>query len=287
MGLRFFSRIAVSILALAIFFSASAAEAVWRLDGLDGTALPRNFRVIPYMQASASGQPSWWEFKTLHEKLRTLANSGGKIYLVDLRQEPHGFANDYPVSWYVDKNRANFYRGNDEIESDEMDRLDAILGKKIEFVPLGNADKKSFAPVEFDVYYIAIERAAAAFGFEYVRFGATDMIFPAPEVVDDFIAFLNDIDENDWLHLHCHAGHGRTTTFLVLIEILLFPDESLEDICARQYQLGGSNLLAHSDGDDWYAQAHNDRAEKLRQFYRYAHEGFGHESWREFLQKES
>ncbi|MBR3745345.1 MAG: protein tyrosine phosphatase, partial [Selenomonadaceae bacterium] len=43
----------------------------------------------------------------------------------------------------------------------------------------------------------------------------------------------------------------------------------LEEICRRQYLLGGSNLLLESEGDDFYAVNSRDRAKKIRLFYEF------------------
>ena len=109
--------------------------------------------------------------------------------------------------------------------------------------------------------------AAEKVGFTYERFAAADMQFPAPEIVDDFIIFVAKLPDNAWLHFHCHAGHGRTTTFLVMYDIMKNPDLTLEEICRRQYLLGGSNLLLEPEGDDWNSKMARDRAEKMRLFY--------------------
>ena len=111
--------------------------------------------------------------------------------------------------------------------------------------------------------------AAEKIGFKYERFAAADMQFPAPEIVDDFIVFVANLPENSWLHFHCHAGHGRTTTFLVMYDILKNPDVTLEEICKRQYLLGGSNLLLEPEGNDWYSKMARDRAKKIRLFYEF------------------
>lgn len=278
-----------SIVALIFACTVSAsAEGIWRLDGSNAEELPKNFRMIPNENISASGQPSLAGLKVLANNLRE--NFNGEIYILDLREEPHGFLNGYPVSWYVEKNLANFFRGSDEIEDDELERLDNVFAKKITLTPLGNADKALFESVNIFVTAVKTERQAATeLRLNYERFGATDMLFPAPAVVDKFISFLFTVDKDAWLHFHCQAGNGRTTTFLVLHDILTNPEKSLEEICARQVELGGSDLLSHMDGDphDYYVEAHNFRAEKIRQFYRYVHEGYlGQMTWSEFYQKE-
>ena len=62
------------------------------------------------------------------------------------------------------------------------------------------------------------------------------------------------------------------------------PELSLEEICKRQNYLGGSNLLSKSKGHDFYADAQNDRAEKIKLFYKFAHENSG-ESWTDYYLK--
>ena len=54
-----------------------------------------------------------------------------------------------------------------------------------------------------------------------------------------------------------------------MYDIMKNPGLSLEDICKRQYLLGGSNLLLEPEGDDWYSKMARDRAKKIRLFYEY------------------
>ncbi len=265
---KIFGRIAALILAWLIFFSTAQAQGIWRLDAMNTPELPRNFRIDENLRASGSGQPSLIGLKLLYENLREHAN--GKIYYIDTRQESHGFFNGYPASYYVEKNLANYFLHNDDIDEREIEQMNDMLGRQVELVPLGNFDKAHYKPVNLFVSDAQTERQAAEnLGFKYVRLGGTDMIFPSPEVVDAFVELVANLDENDWLHIHCQAGQGRTTLFLVMYDILKNPDKSLNEICERQIMLGGSNLLEHKVGepDDYYIHAHNDRAEKLIEFF--------------------
>ncbi|MBR2179136.1 MAG: protein tyrosine phosphatase [Selenomonadaceae bacterium] len=261
----------ISILIFAIAVMTSTAEAVWRLDGLDLTQV-RNFRVTS-STTSASAQPSLKSLPLLYDVLKSETLSKTPIYIVDLRQESHGFANGVPVSWYEEHNHANFGKSVNEIDQDEVDKLKSILGKQTEFLPLGKHDEAAFSKLTMLIDNVQNERhAAESTGFKYIRFAAADMVFPDPAVVDDFIKFYLSLPQKHWLHFHCHAGHGRTTTFLVFYDILTYPDLSLEEIVQRQHSLGGSDLLAVGGGDDWYSEKNRERAEKLRQFYRYVKE---------------
>ena len=280
----------IFMLTLTIFSAVSAASATgkWRLDAVK-EKLPRNFRLMTdawqinsanyepsrkYLEsfhASGSGQPTLSELKNIYDALKKIAPNDKKIYIVDLRQESHGFADEYPVSWYVKKNRANMGKTFTQIENDEEQRLNNLRGKSTKFVPLGKYDTKHFKAKTFAPKKVLTEKQAAeAVGFNYVRFYALDRAFPSPKVVDEYLKFLAQIDDDAWLHFHCHAGHGRTTTFLAMYDILKHPDLTLQDILTRQYYLGGSNL---------YDEHHR---YGMILFYKYVHENTA-QKWSEWL----
>ena len=240
----------------------SAVHAQWRLDGDDRL---RNFRIDEQLNASASAQPSIAGFRTLKEKLPR----GFLIYIVDLRQESHGFANDVPISWYSERNAACAGLDTVEIERDEVARLQAIEGGRIKFMPIGKSDTQLLKPLTLNVKSVKTEREVVEnVGFHYVRFTDTDMTNPDAALVDEFVRFVEQLPPNAWLHFHCHAGMGRGTLFLVLYDIIRHPEKPLEEIVARQKELGGLDLFAENNGDDWAAQRHRERAEMVREFYR-------------------
>ena len=255
----------INFLLMMILVLTSTASAQWRLDGSSDEQL-KNFRIDEQLNASASGQPSVAAFRTLKAKLPR----GFVIYDVDLRQEPHGFADGTPVSWYEEHNAANAGVVDvSVIERDETDRLQSIVGTRQTFNPLGKSDTKNFKPLKLKVKSVCTEREAATdAGFNYVRFAAADMSAPDERVVNEFVRFVKQLPPDAWLHFHCHAGMGRTTLFMALYDIIRNPDKSLEEIVARQVELGGTDLLAESNGDDWYAQRHRERAAMLRDFYK-------------------
>ncbi|MBO0694928.1 MAG: protein tyrosine phosphatase, partial [Verrucomicrobia bacterium] len=78
--------------------------------------------------------------------------------------------------------------------------------------------------------------------------------------------------ENAWAHFHCEAGLGRTTTFMVLYDMLRNATRvSLEDIVRRQAILGyGYDVLQPPEAGNWKAPYMTERAEFIRVFYDYA-----------------
>ena len=288
MSRRIFIGVLILFLSASIFSAASAKKNsdTWRLDG-NTSAEPRNFRLmtddwqnpvrgkeptrqgLDNLHASASGQPSERSLCTIREKIFEV-EPDAKIFVIDLRQESHGFANSLPVSFYVKYNAANAGKNSAQVEADEVERLKNLRGVETTFEPLGNADKKILKPITIITRVVETERnLCEKLGLNYERFAAADMQFPAPEIVDDFIIFVANLPEDAWLHFHCQAGHGRTTTFLAMYDIMKNPDVSLEEICRRQYLLCGSNLILEPEGDDWYSKQARDRVKKIRLFYEF------------------
>ena len=285
MAKKIFLGVLILFLSASIFSVANAKKSEqWRLDG-NASAELKNFRLmtddwqnalpgpeptrqgLENLRASASAQPSLAALSTLYDKIHAL-EPNAKIFIIDLRQETHGFANALPVSLYIEHNAINAGKTTAEVEKIERQQLKNLHGVQTTFEPLGSADKKILKPITIIPRVIQTEHETSEnVGFEYKRFAAADMQFPAPEIVDDFIIFVANLPENSWLHFHCQAGHGRTTTFLAMYDIMKNPELPLEEICKRQYLLGGSNLLLEPEGKDWYSKMARDRAKKIRLFY--------------------
>jgi protein-tyrosine phosphatase len=95
---------------------------------------------------------------------------------------------------------------------------------------------------------------------------------PLDEAVDQFIVAVRALPENAWAHFHCEAGLGRTTTFLVLYDMLRNAARvSLEDIVCRQKLLGYNyDVLRPTGLGNWKAPYMEDRIAFVRAFYNYA-----------------
>ena len=287
-----FLQVLLSVFLFAIIFSPVAnAEVVTRLDGSGDAEMPRNFRVITEnfevpegelkpstkgmenLRVSASGQFSRPGFEILAGQLKKIFPAKSKIYIVDLRQESHGFADDFPLSFYEQYNMMNVGKTGAEIVREESELLKNLVGNRTTLVPLGNYDKANYEPVTLTPKKVFTEKEIVkAAGLNYVRFFAQDMVKPAPEVVDEFLKFVSRLPKNAALHFHCQAGQGRTTTFLLMYDVWKNPDVPLEDIARRQKFSGGSELLTLSDGNNFYAESHNERAKMIRNFYEYVQE---------------
>lgn len=233
---------ALPLLAAPAAEAAIPAEAAWRLDG-DRSAPPIHFRRDESLRIAGGGQPSKTTLAHLHEQLSLSIDT--PLWVIDLRQESHGYLNEDAVSWHGVANAANRGKAAESVERDEQQRLAEAIGTNVQAVPMGHYDE-AHIPYTFaeGVTGFATERdIARKSGLGYVRIAATDMRWPEPQAIDDFVNFYRSLPkEHGWLYFHCQAGQGRTTTFMVLYEILERPDCTADEAIAHQRALGGADL---------------------------------------------
>ena len=267
---------------------AESPVAIWDIDLKLANAFPRNFRTtddplkaskgetpatigLSDLRASGSGEFTPEGLKLL------LARTRGPVTVFDLRQETHIFVNALPVSWYASRDWANVGRSQNAIEADEVSRVQSLKpGSQIairpgEVVKKGNAN--SAAPQRVKVKSASTERdVVGGAGTGYVRITVTDHARPLDDEVDRFVLAVRALPENAWAHFHCEAGRGRTTTFMVLYDILRNANRvSLEDIVLRQKILSdGYDVLQTSEPENWKGPYAADRAAFIRAFYDYA-----------------
>ena len=277
---------------------------IWDVDRKLAAALPRNFRTtddrlransgpkiptntgLTSLCASGSGEFTTDGLKLLLERTR------GPVTVFDLRQETHIFVNGLPISWFATNDWANVGRTHNEIEADEAARVKSLKpGSEIAVHP-GAAIKKPgaipSAPENVTVEHASTERdLVEANRVAYVRLTITDHARPVDEEVDRFILAVRALPENGWAHFHCEAGRGRTTTFMVLYDMLRNASRvSLEDIARRQQLIGYDyDVLRPADPGNWKASYTDDRIAFIRAFYDYAraNPGGGPQLWSEWL----
>ena len=303
------ARLAGIILALALLFTAAAAEAsfepFFRFDtdsatawaepllnvrfltegayslkplsaekleqyGLSPDAVP-DTKGLDTLNISGSAEFSEQQFRDLAAQLRTFAG-GKEIYVVDCRIEDHALLNGISISWYGDRNWANMGMTLGEAEADEQARFSVLPGSVITAYPVsGNARRGKGTEIAVTSWMTERELVESE-GCHYLRLACQDHSWPYEETIDQFITFMRSVDPGQvWLHFHCQAGKGRTGIFMAICDMMKNPDVSFEDIMLR-HAMTGSTYLPYADESSDIAEVYALRAKRIRQVYDYIQE---------------
>ncbi len=186
-----------------------------------------NTKGLDKLNISGSGQFTISNLPLLIENI----DSNLSIIVVDLREESHGFINNTAISFSNLNNNANFGLSLEEVIKKENQDLSSI--KLNEPLTLHNNN------ITITPNIVTNERTVAeSNNISYLRIPVTDGNLPNDDMVDYFIKFVKNQPENTWLHFHCKAGAGRTTTFMIMYDIIKNGnDVSLHDIIGRQLLL--------------------------------------------------
>lgn len=224
------------------------------LDSASKTPLPDRFRDATLLNISGSAQFTRDQIETLKKTINK-----PNICIVDLRQESHGLLNDLAISYH------NFYKlvnnGFNTIETLEKEESELSKIKVNSQVKIFRVNGKLYDCITAE-YVSNEEKAVNDYGMQYKRYAVRDGGVPTPQTVDDFVNFIKDKPDDLHLHFHCHAGEGRTTTFMVLYQIMNNQNNlTLDQILSYQYNIGG--IVLTTDGY---------RLDFLNSFYEYIQE---------------
>ena len=276
----------MAVLLLPIMVYAAEDSVFIRIDRDDPNAWQEeldNVRFLEEEGMSGSAQFSEEQFQDLAEELREYAQD---IWIVDCRLESHGLINGVAVSWCGEDNGANLGKTAEAVEAEEK-ALSDLMGQTVTAYTAENDQPKD--GVELSVNKWETERdLVEAEGMHYMRLACPDHCWPPNEVIDSFIDYAADLEDDAWLHFHCQAGSGRTGAFMTIYEMMQNTDASVEEILQHQADTGSGNLVERAAPEKSHAQ--KERCVLARAVYQYirANKESGYEvEWSDWLSTHS
>lgn len=280
----------------------------WRNDIEDTGVLPVNFRTsvsefgeanpkygldenyafscdgLGALHMSGSGQYTEEQFNNMLAELKQYTEPEN-IYVIDLRQESHIFANGNALCWWGERDWSNLGKSVTEIEKEEAALVKQVIDTNITIVPQKDTEDDTGAFDLFVTDTMAERTMVENTGAHYYRFSCTDHIWPDADQIDAFIELVKTLPEDAWLHFHCVAGKGRTGAMMCIYDVMMNPDVKLKDIAYREHLLGANYLLDKGD-DSWTGPYKAEVSLMLTAFYDYVQEcgsdGY-QKSWSEWL----
>jgi hypothetical protein len=216
-----------------------------------------NLKGLDKLNISGSQQFSGYNLPLL---IKTIGTSL-PIIVVDLRQESHGFINGFAVSWADSKNNANAGLTREQVLLDEANKLKSI---KLN-VPITFYNKPQYSIIPAKVQNE--EQLVNSKDLSYNRITIRDGGIPSGDMVDYFIKSIKAQPQNSWLHFHCKEGIGRTTTFMIMYDMVKnYKETNAGEIISRELE------LASFDENNTKSFHNKERIDFLNKFYDYCKE---------------
>ena len=222
------------------------------------------------LKVSASSDFSAGELDAVIAEIRKVHD--GPITVVDLRKETHGLLNGDHVSRFGKQNWDNIGLGREEIIAAEEVMIHATVGTQVEV----GSTRPGGRTNTLDVKTAQTEaELCASRGVGYFRLTVLDHCFSDPRSFDDFIAFVQNLPEDTWLHVHCQGGVGRTNMYLVFYDFLRNPDVPEKDVIYRHFNQGGNFMYYKGDKPNeeaYKVPLAQEKAEMIPLVYKYIQE---------------
>ena len=252
-----------------------------------------NVQGLKNLRASASGQFTQDQLQRILTDVITQQDiHKNEFILIDLRQEPHLFANGKPFSLFSRYFTGNAGQTAEQVLSQEKNLKEQLQGqdlitfytvlKKGKDGQLGTT-QQSF---QSKPTLMTEEELAKQLGIRYVRLAVPDHQYPCASSVEAFIHLVQTLPSTSWLHFHCRGGSGRSSTFLLMYDIIKNgKNVPLADLMQRQITLGGKDLDKENKKSAFLNKGAEDRQQFIHHFYKYvtARDGLGHHTWSQWL----
>lgn len=219
--------------------------------------------------------------RTLLQGMKQTGAKPSDIYIIDLLGENETFIDGRPSHWF------NWVVKDGVIEAPYKTSLSFSSLRDNWFWAL----RRALYPYPKKPHIESEEQMAHRMGYHYLNLSVVRKQLYPPKTVDLFIEFVQNLPPEAWLHFHCYSGCSRTTSLMIIYDILKNGDKvPFDEIVERQWALGGTNINDTKPrlfGATWKKEALIKRKAMLEDFYTYRNdpEGYGKLTWSEWLEK--
>lgn len=236
-----------------------------------------NITGLEKLWVSGSAQPSAQGLQTVVKNIQSISNHQAKAILdIDLRQESHGFLNNNAITLADANDWINLRKSRSQVIDDEkkwLSRLSKLSLVKNVLTPQQFKARAFHTGKVVSIQSVKNEKEIADNAkLSYYRLTVPDHMAPSDDDVDRFVELIRKTPATTWVYIHCRGGEDRTTTFMVMYDMLHNADKvSLEDIVKRQASLAPSyNVLNAESKDPVKVPLFQQRALFIRKFYIFA-----------------
>lgn len=267
-------------------------DSLWNENGLTNETLPQKFRVIKCENYSFSGSGIFTQAQ-LQNTLNNLFifhSNIQKVWIVDLMKEYHGFIkyndNAIPFTFRAEYNTVNFGVKYDDVSVKQSEVLQSLnqhenYKNDIKIISKCSSEKSAVKDI-LQTVKIKSHGGILSEGdivqqqknVQYKHFPCADHSPPSYEAIVDFANFIhNEFDSStDWIHIHCHGGKGRSTSFSLMLDMFMrlkngnLSNTSFDGLLQFHKDSGGKDL-SYTDDDSWKAGLANQRYALLKNIY--------------------
>lgn len=245
-----------------------------------------NTKGLKELKMIGTEQFSERKLAALLDEIRKHPSLPKKSVVVDMREEVYGFVNGEPVSVYGQYNWDNVEVAAFDIPQMEIEKLSSLASKHSGLFDI--PQRKTFtknvenlAPLQVDPKTARVESEEellwrlAPDDSQYFRFPVSDPARPDDRQVDELLSLMRQIllHKDKTFVVHCHGGMGRTTTVMVMFDMLRnAPEVSRKAIETRQVTLRGKQGSDPTKPENAYKALYaGERSQLLEEFWLYAY----------------
>lgn len=199
---------------------------------------------VPLLDGYSAVKSSGSSQFCLGDQLRRLfSNINDPFVMVDLRMESHGFIDKLAVCFFCPKNWDLLRTAPDQIESREEADFAGLTGPQRLYHKIKGTEWLIFKRIVSFSRAMTERQAMEAANIHYERIPIPDHQRPRDTEVEQLLDLFKRYPDH-WMHFHCKAGKGRTTTAMIMRDMWLNAKKiSAADIIMRNSIFGAVDLL--------------------------------------------